>query len=1284
MGGSSTTIGFRYFLGVQAGICIGPVDAVTQLIAGDRVAWSGNQTVSGNVDVHAPELFGGDEKEGGFSGIVEVRMGGSAQAASTYLQGRIGGPVPADRGFLSLVFRGRTAAEAEANSSALSQGSSSGSAFVTTGGAWRQWVRSAFYWTALSPYIKPVEVTVRRITAGWSTAVWNVGQAQIGNDMNPAHIIYQCLTDTVWGMGRSSALIDQASFTAAATTFANEGFGLSLEWTQQAPIGDFIQEVLRHVDAALDTDLRTGLYTLRPIRSDYVVGSLPLFEPSNTIGVSRRERALWGETVNEIIVAYTDPATETETAVVLQDLANIRIQGGVISEKLEFPGLRSAELAYRVGERELRARSTPLERVTIRTGRAAWNVRKGDAIRLTWPDYDIVELVLRVTDVDRGNIESGEIRIDAVEDVFALPATTYGASQPRLWANPAAAPAAITTARVYEVPYYELARSLSAEELLALSPSAAFPLVLAQRPANQNASVVVYQSPNTTLANFTPAGTGAYTSTALANGAVAWNTTIIPFDTVSGSDPSYFAGGYALWDDEWIAVDSVDLLAGTMTVRRGVLDSIPQPHADNSSIWFYNGENGFNGLNIDVLRAELRYFRLVGRSISGESSLAAALQLSRTHTAEWSKPYPPANVQINGEYLPAAIYSNFTLNWRGRNREAQTTALVGWTEAHIAPPVGVTYTLEVYNNATSVLLQRVEGLIAGVAGGSYVYSGPGADTLRIDFYAVAGGQRSRQTFSHVAPVTGYGYSYDNNYGGSIAGTALPRASTAPPSSALTPPPAPVWLAGAYHDFSGAVPLRSDDEGATWVSSGPSGPVLPFGCVFVAGNDRFAAYNGSGAYWIRREGGAWSERAGSALSGFVGGGSVNSITFDGTRFIMCRAEGRDLYTSTDLETWTHIGPTSSANQVSTLITARKILFVGGQYVSTGSITTGTWPNLTQSPRVATSPDLLTWSQSPIVDALAQAVYGAFFNGFYWYFAQQGTSIEDYQLVIYRSADFVTWTQIDPGVSFPASVWQPRVHVRNGQMVVLLNSGGLPDALELRTNNGTSWTIATTAFQAPVLWGNKADPVTPDSGGGAFFVRVGAPLEFGGKLLATDNFSDTTLVVRHPAGAPNAGYFGVTQLTYFGSVTNPAHDNSGLRTRFAFGGLPLARKPTSGRRYAEITITSISPGRPVSGAATFILTIGRYAAGVPSTATVTGNPQIDFSPSVGDVIGIRLDFVNSTLEIRVNNSTIQTFTGIDTSGPWIANVSSEQQFAAMSSNVGQSSFVFPQSGFTAWAD
>ena len=132
MGSSKrTTVGYRYYMGLHFGICHGPVDDFHGVDVGERAAWTGTQTSSGSVAINVPELFGGDSREGGISGTLDVAMGESTQAANSYLTAQLGAGIPAFRGILSAVWRGGQVA-------------------------------------SNNPYVKPWAFRVKRILQGWT------------------------------------------------------------------------------------------------------------------------------------------------------------------------------------------------------------------------------------------------------------------------------------------------------------------------------------------------------------------------------------------------------------------------------------------------------------------------------------------------------------------------------------------------------------------------------------------------------------------------------------------------------------------------------------------------------------------------------------------------------------------------------------------------------------------------------------------------------------------------------------------------------------------------------------------------------------------------------------------------------------------------------------------------------------------------------------------------------------------------------------------------------------
>ena len=268
--------------------------------------------------------------------------------------------------------------------------------------------------------------------------LWRRGSGGSGQswDMNPAHIVYQAIADPVWGMGYSSTIIDDASFRAAADTFYGEGMGLSLLWNRQEPVEDFIQHILDHAGAVLGIDPSTGKFTLTPIRADYTVGTLPVFDESNVVAVQDFDRYGYGELVGEVNVVYHEKATDEDATVSAQNLAAIQSQSGVVSETMQYPGISRQSLASRVAMRDLRSRSVPLARGKLLVNREAWSITPGDPFVLSWSKLGLSSVVCRCVEIDTGTLTDGVITLTFVEDVFGLPSSSYAANQAGLWTDP--------------------------------------------------------------------------------------------------------------------------------------------------------------------------------------------------------------------------------------------------------------------------------------------------------------------------------------------------------------------------------------------------------------------------------------------------------------------------------------------------------------------------------------------------------------------------------------------------------------------------------------------------------------------------------------------------------------------------------------------------------------------------------------------------------------------------------------------------------------------------------
>jgi hypothetical protein len=302
---TTVTTGYKYFLTVHVGIChgaigtsgsLGQIDESTFQVAFDEripfqsLATSGTEhsnarmrgfgqtvTISDatrfekyQCTVNAPGMFGGDEKEGGISGVIDVYTGGLWNSANDQLETLLGQDLPAYRGISHAVLRGM---------------------YVGT-----------------SAYIKPISFMVTRCASpkrfidGDTTIDAN---ADIQGDANPAYMLLEILTDNIWGLGIPVGLIDKQSFYDVAETLKDEGLGLSMMLDNPAEARGVISDILRHIDGVIYTDPSTGLITITLAREDYDPDTLPVFDQSNLRSVEMT-RGSWSETKNVVKILYID------------------------------------------------------------------------------------------------------------------------------------------------------------------------------------------------------------------------------------------------------------------------------------------------------------------------------------------------------------------------------------------------------------------------------------------------------------------------------------------------------------------------------------------------------------------------------------------------------------------------------------------------------------------------------------------------------------------------------------------------------------------------------------------------------------------------------------------------------------------------------------------------------------------------------------------------------------------------------------------------------------------
>jgi hypothetical protein len=550
-------------------------------------------------------------------------------------------------------------------------------------------------------------------------------------DMNPAHIVRECLTDPDWGMGYTAEDCSTAFFEKAADTLFEEFFGMSLLWDQQTVIEDFITEVLRTIDAALYVDNRDGLWKIKLIRDDYEVEALPVLDPSNVGSIEEFTRPAIGDLINQVTVKYWDQLNSATGAVTVTNDALVQMQGQIVSQTVTYDGITNRCLAARVAQRDLQTLGRPLASCKLTAHRSTGTMQKGDPFVLQWPDYGLGDgIVMRVTRIDYGEAADGRVRIECVEDVFAMPSAPVLTGSTSGWTSPVSAAEAVAARVAIEAPYYLLVLGMTqanVDTLLTDTPEVGFIAVTGARPASDalNAVLAIDAGAGYAEAGITDFCPSAVLAADLA--LAAGPTSVAITDAEDLEDVAL--GSFAQIGNELVRVDALSDTSATL--GRGLLDTLPAAHSSGDRLFIL--QDYASGDDIQYVDGEDIDVKLL--TVTGTGKLAAADAPADTISmaSRAIRPYPPGNLKINGSYYPATIGGSdqLALTWAHRDRTQETGGtLADFADASIGPEAGVTYTLRLYGEDGSTLLRTVTGLSA--ANYTYLHDDEVADSDLLD------------------------------------------------------------------------------------------------------------------------------------------------------------------------------------------------------------------------------------------------------------------------------------------------------------------------------------------------------------------------------------------------------------------------------------------------------------------------------------------------------------------------------------------------------------------------
>lgn len=695
-------IGHSYFLGLDMGLCLGPNVDLREIYIDEEIAWSGNTGGFNRVDITIEQgsLFGGYKEGGGWRSSGFFYGGDFNQDVDAYLEGKIGvGDVPAYNGLSHIVFNKAYIGE--------------------------------------SAQLRKMAFVVESYTN--ALGLPDNGTCNSGNDMNVAEAIFQIMTDRWRGLGVNSDDIDIPALVQIGLVLHAEQNGCSVLVTSESDGKRLITELLRQIDAIMYQDPESGKVTISLIRDDYDIDDLQVFDEKDIAEITSFTRTSWDEVQAQVKVTFPQRDRESESVAISQDMAVIATVGRLRSTTLGFPFVYDKDLANKIASRERAQRSVPLFRATIEVNRNASKLRPGVPFRLSWPDYGIDDIVMRVQRFDLGSLTKGKIVIEALQDRFALSDVVFSSPQDSGWVNVVYNPVNILLSRIVQMPRFFTAK------LDTPIPSASYGVLsLASKPSNSsNAYSVHVQEPGQLISEgslepggITYKGSGvlsaAYSryagfATGLDATGFELNSVIGTFEGVSTSVVKNDYLNIILVDDEFMAFENTfDAGSGVWTISniyRGLFGSQIANHILGSRVYsvpieaFGEGDlaflTGSNTYNIRLLDSA------GGGTQIPQEVTAQTITVSEANNIN-DKPIRPGFVQLDGVRQPyPTITSVVALPVTWRPRDHRVLPITFENEAAQTPAWSESYEIDVFVGGSR------NGTLSGtVAAGILTYSIP--------------------------------------------------------------------------------------------------------------------------------------------------------------------------------------------------------------------------------------------------------------------------------------------------------------------------------------------------------------------------------------------------------------------------------------------------------------------------------------------------------------------------------------------------------------------------------
>lgn len=536
--------------------------------------------------------------------------------------------------------------------------------------------------------------------------IWSIPSG----DINPIHKIREILTDDT-AMGEPESDVNDVNFIKAADRIWNEGLGISWAIDEKSCI-EAIEELCYHIEGGIRVNRQTGLYEMVLFRDDWFIENEIHDIAENKIKDLSLEVMNSDDIVNQLNVTYYDRERIKNSTFSIYENGSILTMGHANAESVEFPYFMNMRNAEIVANWKLKQFSTPAWSGSFTTGwkeARKWN--RYDLIRLPWSKKWNGSILVRIMKINLGNGTDNTVTIDFEEVIpYSGEITTSIVVDESM--NAGVQPPQSSINAVFEAPYYLTvlrAGQTNADIELSNNPDIGYIAAIAAKPQSNSLNALLY----------TDGGVGEFEQVSRLD-----YCDILQLDQpISETASSFIVTGsliqttnssnLILLNGELMGFVSFDAETKVLTVKRGVLDTVPRRHNSGGLFVFDLPDVAFD--STQYAQGEVVEAQVLTTTPSGIQELSAAGRDIEIQSRA-IRPYPPANVKINGIYYPEShvITNDIILTWADRNRLQQTGGVIlGFFDGGVTVEPGTTYSYELISE--NVVLDSASGITLNTA-----------------------------------------------------------------------------------------------------------------------------------------------------------------------------------------------------------------------------------------------------------------------------------------------------------------------------------------------------------------------------------------------------------------------------------------------------------------------------------------------------------------------------------------------------------------------------------------